>query len=225
MGSAINGSIAISATGRKAKSIIVTIGATRLLASDGSCLSSCTSSFVSRITINRLGIKRTITNTVNSNPKKAGKRLANITDERSAPKLSAAIIVLGLGEMIFPHFPPPIIATNNTEGDNPNRLPMERATGATVITATSINTPTAQSNMVAKAKAPNTRFSPNEEMIALDKVAAAPVLIRTPDNTPAVRIRIMAGVTSFTPSVIIFTVSTRGNPPNKPPTIAPAIKL
>ena len=127
--------------------------------------------------------------------------------------------------MIFPHFPPPIIATNNTEGDNPNRLPMERATGATVITATSINTPTAQSNMVAKAKAPNTRFSPNEEMIALDKVAAAPVLIRTPDNTPAVRIRIMAGVTSFTPSVIIFTVSTRGNPPNKPPTIAPAIKL
>ena len=148
-----------------------------------------------------------------------------MTDDKSALKFSAAIIVFGFGETILPHFPPPIMAINSTDGDKPKRFPIDSAIGATVITATSIKTPTAHSNIVAKANAANTRFSPNVFIIALEMVVAAPVLISTPDNTPAVRIRMMAGVTSLTPSVITFTVSVNGNPPNNPPTIAPAIKL
>ena len=135
------------------------------------------------------------------------------------------MIVLGLGEMIFPHFPPPTMAISNTDGEMPSRLPMDRAMGATVITATSINTPTAHNNIVASANAKNTRLSPNVRMMAFESVAAAPVLISTPDKTPAVRMRITAGVTSLTPSVITLTVSINGSPPNNPPTIAPAIRL
>ena len=74
-------------------------------------------------------------------PITAGKILANITADRSALKFPAAIMVFGLGDMIFPHLPPPIIAISNTDGDRFRRLPIERATGATVITATSIKTP------------------------------------------------------------------------------------
>jgi hypothetical protein len=58
-----------------------------------------------------------------------------------------------------------------------------------------------------------------------DMEAAAPVLIRTPDKTPADIIRIIAGVISFTPDIIQETVDSKLNPPNKPPTIAPIIKL
>ena len=134
-------------------------------------------------------------------------------------------MVFGFGETIFPHFPPPIMAISSTDGDSPRRFPIDNAMGATVITATSIKTPTAHSSMVARAKAANTRFSPNVFIIALEMVVAAPVLISTPDNTPAVRIRMMAGVTSLTPSVITCTVSINDSPPNNPPTIAPAIKL
>ena len=158
-------------------------------------------------------------------PTTAGKILANITDDKSALKFPAAIIVFGLGDMIFPHLPPPIIAISNTDGDRFRRLPIERATGATVITATSMNTPTVQSNIVASANAINTRFSPILFIIALEMTVVAPVCINMPDKTPAVRIRNTAGVTSFTPSVITVTVSFKDSPPNNPPTIAPIIRL
>ena len=78
---------------------------------------------------------------------------ANITEERGAPKFSAAIIVLGLGEIIFPHFPPPTIASNIPNLLIPNRCEIIIAMGATVITATSINTPTAVNNIVERANA------------------------------------------------------------------------
>ena len=54
-----------------------------------------------------------MTYTVNNNPISAGIILAAITEGNDAPKFSAAIMVLGLGEIIFPHFPPPIMAINN----------------------------------------------------------------------------------------------------------------
>ena len=79
--------------------------------------------------------------------------LANITEGKSAPKFSAAIIVLGLGEIIFPLFPPPIITSSSCGVGIPNLRPIDNATGATVITATSIKTPTAHNNIVANAKA------------------------------------------------------------------------
>ena len=148
-----------------------------------------------------------------------------MTDERSALKFSAAMMVFGLGDTILPHFPPPIMAISSTDGDSPRRFPMDKAMGATVITATSIKTPTVHSNIAARAKAANTRFSPSVLMMALEIVVAAPVLISMPDSTPAVRMRIMAGVTSLTPSVITLTVSASDSPPNNPPTIAPAIRL
>ena len=74
-------------------------------------------------------------------------------DGNDAPKFSAAIMVLGLGEIIFPHFPPPIMAINNLLLGKLSLLPAMRAIGAIVITATSMNTPMPVSNMAAKARA------------------------------------------------------------------------
>ena len=64
--------------------------------------------------------------------------------------------MLGLGEMMLPHFPPPIIAIRSNDFDIPSLFPSDKAIGATVITATSINTPAAQSSIVANASARNT---------------------------------------------------------------------
>ena len=82
--------------------------------------------------------------------------MAAITDERGASKFSAAMIVLGLGEMMLPHLPPPTIASNIGNLATPIRSAMMIAIGATVITATSINTPTAVSNIVERASAKKT---------------------------------------------------------------------
>jgi hypothetical protein len=62
-------------------------------------------------------------------------------------------------------------------------------------------------------------------MIVLEIEAAAPVFTNIPDNTPAVKIRMTAGVTSFTPLIIKETVSGNETPPNNPPTNAPKIRL
>ena len=51
------------------------------------------------------------------NPIIAGTIPAAITDERGASKFSAAIIVLGLGDRILPHLPPPIIANSSLNFD------------------------------------------------------------------------------------------------------------
>ena len=56
---------------------------------------------------------------------------------------SAAAIALGLGDIKFPAFPPPIIAKRMAGFDKSVRRASAKAIGETVITATSINTPTA----------------------------------------------------------------------------------
>ena len=79
--------------------------------------------------------------------------IGSITDDNGAPKFSAAMIVLGFGEMMFPHLPPPTIASSIPNLGIFNLSAMIMATGATVITATSIKTPTAVSNIVERANA------------------------------------------------------------------------
>ena len=78
---------------------------------------------------------------------------AAMTDERGASKFSAAMIVLGLGERILPHLPPPIIASRSLNLDKRNRHPIMIAIGAIVMTATSINTPMAVRIIADSAKA------------------------------------------------------------------------
>lgn len=140
-----------------------------------------------------------------------------------APKFSAAMIVFGFGEMMLPHFPPPIMAISRTALDIPKRLPNVSAIGATVITATSIKTPAAHRSMVDKASARYTCFSPKTLTMELEMVSAAPVAINTPESTPAANTRSIADERSLIPSIIIPTVSAREKPPSKPPTTAPAI--
>ena len=57
-----------------------------------------------------------MTYTVIINPISAGIILAAITEGNDAPKFSAAIMVLGLGEIIFPHFPPQIALLSQVQG-------------------------------------------------------------------------------------------------------------
>ena len=139
------------AIGRSANNKIVTIGPIRLRHNAGSC--SSFSSWSSPSINSPLGIRGIITNTVTNKPTIAGSTPAAITDDRGASKFSAAIIVLGLGERILPHFPPPIIARSSLNLDSFKRLPMMIAIGAMVITATSINTPIAVNKSADKANA------------------------------------------------------------------------
>ncbi len=75
-------------------------------------------------------------------------------------KLSAAAMVFGLGDITLPALPPPTIASKMAILEISARCAMARAIGETVITATSINTPTAVSSIVATASASRARFSP-----------------------------------------------------------------
>ena len=61
--------------------------------------------------------------------------------------------------------------------------------------------------------------------MAFEMVMAAPVLINTPDSTPAVKMRNTAEETPFTPSVIEATTSSSERPPAKPPIKAPRMRL
>ena len=69
--------------------------------------------------------------------------------------------MFGLGDIILPAFPPPIIAKSITVDEYPNFLAIASAIGATVITATSTKTPTAVNIIVDRASANNALFSPN----------------------------------------------------------------
>ncbi|MNV89350.1 hypothetical protein D3C71_1836340 [compost metagenome] len=100
---------------------------------------------------------------------------------------------------------------------------MERAIGATVITATSINTPTAVRISVATASANSARVSPTLRTMVSAMVCAAPDSINTPASTPAAKMRITALVMPCAPVIISVTVCTRSAPPHNPPASAPAI--
>ena len=65
-----------------------------------------------------LGNRGTMIYIVKSSPIIAGMILAAITDGNGALKFSAAMILFGLGEMILPHLPPPIMAINNLALDS-----------------------------------------------------------------------------------------------------------
>ena len=79
--------------------------------------------------------------------------------------------------------------------------------------------------MAARASAVYILSRPDLRMIAVEMDSAAPVCMRTPDNTPADRMRSMAGVMSFTPSVMAAIQAVRSMPPARPPAMAPAIRL
>ncbi|MPM86515.1 hypothetical protein SDC9_133604 [bioreactor metagenome] len=159
-GSAINGSIAIPAIGLSASNTIATTGPIIAAKNDGNCSFSL-SCFTSSILVPLIFLANIDANiTVTVSPTNAGIMLAAIKDDNSIPKFSAADIVLGFGDIILPAFPPPIIANNITIGAYPNFLAIASAIGATVITATSTNTPTDVSIIVDSANANNALFSP-----------------------------------------------------------------
>ena len=226
-GRAISGSIVIPAIGRNANKTITVSGAEIDAQNEGrfSSLPFVIDTFSA--TTARYFRFRSGTNkyTVTTRPIIAGITFADITDDSGASKFSAAIIVLGLGEMMLPHLPPPTIASNNGNFEIPILSAMIMAIGATVITATSINTPTPVSNIVESANAKKMCREPSLLIIVCEIEAAAPVLIRTPESTPAAIIRIIAGVISFTPEIIFDTVLSRPRPPIKPPITAPKSRL
>ena len=98
------------------------------------------------------------------------------------------------------------------------------AIGDTVITAISINTPTAVRTNVDITKANIALFSPNLSTIVSAILLAAPVSISTPAKIPAVIIRKIAGIIPCAPLIIKLTVSTNPAPPKIPPIREPIIR-
>ncbi len=132
-------------------------------------------------------------------------------------------MALGLGDIILPALPPPTIASKIAALDKPPRLASASAIGATVITATSTNTPTVVSIMVASVSASSARVSPSFFTMVSAITVAAPDSINTPASTPAAKMRITAVVMPCAPPIIKLTVSLKPAPPTKPPTKAPTI--
>ena len=192
-GKAIKGSITILAIGLKASKNIANKGPIIEAKNDGYSLrsSSCMSSsaifapFFERIFA--------IT-TVTIIPKTAGIRPANIIDVKGILNASEAAIALGLGDIIFPAFPPPIIAMRMEVFEILIFFASASAIGATVMTAISINTPTAVSIHAEITKANSAFDSPRVLTIVSAILLAAPVSIRTPANIPAVTILKIAGI-------------------------------
>ena len=163
IGKAKSGSTAIPTNGLSESNIIATNGPTIAVKKDGKFVSTVASSnscvFIS-VPLNFLAnIDANITVTIR--PTNAGIIFAAIKDDKFTPKFSAADIVFGLGDIMLPAFPPPIIVKSITIGEYPNFLAIASAIGATVITATSTKTPTAVNIIVDKANANNALFSPN----------------------------------------------------------------
>ncbi len=103
---------------------------------------------------------------------------------------------------------------------------MAIAIGATVITAISINTPTAHMIMVEIERAIMARFCPNLFTIASAIFSwQIPVLIRAPARIPDVRIRSTDDIILDAPLTIVLTVCTRSPLPISPPIRAPAMRL
>ncbi len=132
----------------------------------------------------------------------AGTMLAAMTDGSGEPKFSAAIIVLGFGEITFPHFAPPIMARSSFGFGTERLFPSISAIGATVMTATSTNTPTPVRSIAETAIARYICLAPSLLTIVREMAAAAPVFISTPESTPAARIRNIAGAMSLTPETM-----------------------
>ena len=101
--------------------------------------------------------------------------------------------------------------------------PTMRATGAAVMTAMSMKTPTAQMTRVATAIAGIARFAPRVETIVSAIFCAAPDLINAPTRTPDVKTRRIGDAIFCAPETIASTVSVNAPPPRIPPRKAPKI--
>ena len=148
-----------------------------------------------------------------------------MTAVRSCSKASETAIVLGLGEMMFPALPPPIIAMRIPLLERFALLPIARAMGATVITEISMNTPTAQMIIVAIAIAATALFSPSFSTMVSAIFSAEPVLISAPARIPLVRILRIEDIIDPAPLTIVLTVVASPPPPIRPPISAPRIRL
>ena len=188
-GSAINGSTLIPAIERRARRAITTIGPsmalkkerdTPLVPASSIPSNSCAPPFLAS---NPERIMATNSAT------KAGIKFFTINAVRSIPNASDAAIVFGFGEMMFPALPPPIIASKIPALERFAFFAMAMAIGATVITAISMKTPTAQIIIVAIAIAAIARFWPSFFTIVSAIVSAEPVLINAPAKIPLVMIR------------------------------------
>ena len=144
---------------------------------------------------------------------------------RSTPNASDAAIVFGLGEMMLPALPPPIMASSTPGFERLVFLPMLSAMGATVMTEISIKTPTAQMIMVAMEIAATARFSPSFVTMVSAIFSAEPVLIRAPARMPLVRMRSTDDIMEPAPLTIVETVPSSPPPPIRPPTSAPRMRL
>ena len=192
-GKAINGSIFISAIGLKDKIIIATNGPRIEAKKLGP-----SSEFSSLISFSLISLpfldKAFAIIIVTTIPNIAGIIPAAITEVKGKLKASDAAIALGFGDIIFPDFPPPIIAIKTAVLDRFVLLAIAIAIGATVITATSINTPTIV-KIIAEITIAITAFvSPSLLTIVSAIFFAAPVSIKTPAKTPAVIILKIAGI-------------------------------
>ena len=224
-GSAISGSMAIPAMGRRASMTITTTGPRTAAPKPGSFFSPVLSISAEVISSPLFFTSMDARKMVMTRAKTAGTAFLNMTAVRSWENASDTAMVLGLGEIIFPALPPPIMATRMPLLDRPALLPIARAMGATVMTEISINTPTAQMIMVAMAMAATALFSPSFSTMVSAIFSADPVLIRAPARIPLVRIRRTDDIMEPAPLTIVFTVLASPPPPIRPPISAPRIRL
>lgn len=162
-------------------------------------------------------------NTAMPKPNNAGMKLETITAEGWMSKPEAAAMVLGFGEMMLPALPPPESATSSANLDTCIFEPTSMAMGATISTATGMNTPTAQMTIVASANAKIASFSPKVTTMVWAMRLAAPDSIITPANTPAASTRTTVPITLCVPETTMSTVCDSVAPPMTHPTTAPSI--
>ena len=161
------------------------------------------------------------TTNVNAIPMTAGMMPAIMTLVSGTPKESETAMALGLGDIMFPAFPPPIMARRIVVLEIFSFLAISMAMGATVMTEMSINTPTMVRSMVAREIASRAFFAPSLSMMVYAIDAAAPDLIKIPAMIPAARILKMAVIIPAAPPFIRPMVSTIDAPPMSPPRMAP----
>ena len=130
-------------------------------------------------------------------------------------------MVFGFGEMTLPALPPPIMASRSAGTGMSARRPIASATGATVMTAMSTNTPTAVTISVASATAARAKREPQPATTASAIFAALPVFTSAPTSTPETRMRSTEGIIACVPEIIAATVAERPPPPSSPPASAP----
>ena len=133
-------------------------------------------------------------------------------------------MVLAFGEIMLPALPPPDSATSSANLEIWLRSPTSSAIGATIKTATGINTPTAVIIIVAKDNAKIAIRSPKRSTIVRAIVLAAPESIMTPAKTPAAKTLTTVPITLWEPFTKMFTVCIKLAPPISDPKIAPINK-